>query len=201
MNLLAIMVVGVAAGDDSSPPKYTCPGIAPEVLAHIIEFADKEFVGGSTYGSVLRAVRKWARDRQPPVEFSHEQQKCWVKHVKDIYETKLKQAEVEREENRVDFRKARWGMTKAQVRATEPGSPYLEQDGNLLYLAEMYSIPASIAYMFTNGILTMAGLEFPDAQKNVDAVAQALRTIEEHATREAGKPIEKDVDGDAIYTV
>ena len=65
----------------------------------------------------------------------------------------------------------------------------------------MYGAPASIAYSFTNGILTMAGLEFPDAQNNVDEVQQAIKKIDEQATKEAGKPIKKAVEGDAIYTV
>ena len=203
-----LVIIAAVVGGDPNPPKDECPGVAPEVLAHIVEFAEKEFTGGSTYGSVLRKVGKWAKAQEPPVQFTSEQRKCWLKHVKAIrdrsqirQEAEKRKAEIAKEKSRTDFRKARWGMTKGQVKATERGSPYKEPDGNLLYLTEIFGAPASIAYLFTNGILTMAGLEFPDAQKNVNAIEQAVKKIDEQATKESGKPIKKRVEGDIIYTV
>lgn len=72
---------------DSHPPRDECPGIAPEVFAHISEFAAKEFAGGNTYGSVLRGIRKWAKTQEPPVEFTSEERKCWHSHVKGMEES------------------------------------------------------------------------------------------------------------------
>lgn len=95
--------------------------------------------------------------------------------------------------SQTDFRRVRWGMTKAEVRATESGS-LSEVDGNFLYLSEVDGVPCSIAYSFTNGILTMAALEFPRAQAHADAVARVIKRITDKATREAGPPIQKVVE-------
>lgn len=195
--------MALAAPDNSHPPKDVCPGIAPEVLAQIIEVAETEFAGGSKYGYVVRMIGKWAKAQEPPLQFTSDQRRCWLKHVKAIRDkTQAKKRQAAWEEDSVDFRKTRWGMTPEQVQATEKTKPYRElADGSLLYLVDIDWAPAAVAYSFTNGVLTLAAVEFPEAQENRLAVQLAVKLINKKATKEAGEPIKKAVEGDVIYWV
>lgn len=106
-----------------------------------------------------------------------------------------------RVDKKPDFRQVRWGMTQAQVKERESKPPYIENPNGLVYIGVVDGVLCTHVYTFTDGVLSGAGLEVPDAQDQTEAVQTMLRAVEKRMTKDFGEPVKKMVYADTIATV
>ena len=97
------------------------------------------------------------------------------------------------------FRRTRWGMTLAEVRAAEEGAPLRENERGLLYAVSTLELPSLLTYSFAQGRLVRARLAFSDpAGRDIPplTVAQAQRRflyLREQLRSRYGEPVQKTV--------
>ena len=95
------------------------------------------------------------------------------------------------------LRRARWGMTPAEVRAAEPGEPLRASDRALLYATTTLEMPCLLTYGFADGRLVRARLAFSDpAGRDIPplTMAQAQRRylyLREQLRSRYGEGVEK----------
>jgi hypothetical protein len=97
------------------------------------------------------------------------------------------------------FRRTRWGMPLAEVRASEAGEPLRENERGLMYATTTLELPCLLTYSFAQGRLVRARLSFSDAT-GLDipplTVAQAQRRflyLREQLRSRYGDPVQKNV--------
>ena len=97
------------------------------------------------------------------------------------------------------LRHARWGMSLAEVRASEQGEPLRANDYGLVYAVNTLDLPCLLAYSFEGGRLVRARMSFSDPS-GVDipplSVAQAQRRflyLREQLRSRYGEPLQKTV--------
>ncbi len=87
-----------------------------------------------------------------------------------------------------DFREATWGMTKAEVRATEKGKPTEENPGSLIYKRQVITLDCIAAYFFTEGKLSNGGYFFTGSHTNTNAYIDDYNHLKNLLTKKYGKP-------------
>lgn len=90
------------------------------------------------------------------------------------------------------FRKANWGMSKAQVKATESGEPEREDDSFLGYGGRIANMDALIAYIFAENKLVMAKYLFIEKHSNKNDFIMDYNNLKESIEKEHGKPKDED---------
>jgi hypothetical protein len=94
------------------------------------------------------------------------------------------------------FRRTRWGMTLAEVRAAEGGEPLRESGQGLMYAVPTLALPSLLTYSFVQGVLLRARLAFSDpAGRDIPplSVAQAPRRflyLREQLRARYGEPLQ-----------
>ncbi len=97
------------------------------------------------------------------------------------------------------FRRTRWGMALAEVRAAEEGEPLRENERGLMYATSTLELPCLLTYSFAQGRLVRARLAFSDpAGRDIPplTVAQAQRRflyLREQLRSRYGEPVRKTV--------
>jgi hypothetical protein len=73
-------------------------------------------------------------------------------------------------EESFDFRSTRWGMSQAQVRASESGKPFqeFENAAGFIYDKTVAEMKCSIAYVFVENMLVRARYTFHEEHSNLD---------------------------------
>ncbi len=67
-----------------------------------------------------------------------------------------------------DFRDARWGQTRQQVRQHEPGAPILNEGPLLVYAAVVSGRPCQVVYLFHDDKLCMGFYQWSDTHDELD---------------------------------
>lgn len=99
-----------------------------------------------------------------------------------------------KKENRYDFRKTRWGMTKAQVKRREKAKSIESGDENLLYYkGNIIGLDCRIFYFFDEGKLIRAGYHITDStvlHPDLNDYVADYNRLKEILKKKYGKPIE-----------
>lgn len=97
------------------------------------------------------------------------------------------------QEQSYDFRKSRWGMTKAQVKATEKTPVELENEKEVNYLVKVAGIKTQLGYIFLNDRLVRSIYIFQDSHTNKNHYIEDYKKVKEILTRKYGQPTIDDV--------
>jgi hypothetical protein len=87
-----------------------------------------------------------------------------------------------------DFRRADWGMTKAQVKASEPKKPAYETADSVTYDAAVWKMFAYVTYQFKAGKLYRAGFIFAERRDTDQQYVDDYETIKKEISQANGKP-------------
>ena len=86
------------------------------------------------------------------------------------------------------FRKASWGMSEQQVRASESATYVASNDIELLYRGEVAGMPANICYFFQKGALIGGTYVLIPMHLNNNQYIEDYATIKEILRKQYGKP-------------
>jgi hypothetical protein len=93
------------------------------------------------------------------------------------------------------FRKAKWGMSKAQVRATEGNATPTEAKGGglelLTYHDTVVGLPCEVVYIFANDQLTRATYISTVEHSNRNEFVNDFAKLRDPLERKYGKPVEQ----------
>ncbi len=99
------------------------------------------------------------------------------------------------ENNTHDFRKTRWGMTPAQVKLTENGTPVSETklppyDLAVSYRGKYEGLDAEIGYLFTNDKLVLGGYAVTSKYEDPQQYVKDYERVKGVLAGQFGKPAE-----------
>lgn len=97
------------------------------------------------------------------------------------------------DESGFNFRKTRWGMTQAQVKASEKGKPTVDNETELDYLDTVDNLEANVGYIFVDDKLVNAGYLILEKHTNDNMYITDYNGIKEILTRKYGSPIKDQV--------
>jgi len=95
------------------------------------------------------------------------------------------------EETKYNFRRVKWGMTKAQVKAAETSKLRDENNDGLLYRTKAATLSTNLLYSFAENKLVRAGYMFKDTHSNENAYIDDYQRVKRILTKKYGQP-EKD---------
>ncbi len=87
-----------------------------------------------------------------------------------------------------DFRAVTWGMTRAEVKATERLTPVFDDDKRLQYEVTVASLSAAMGYYFHEGQLTQGGYAFTESHSNENSHLEDFVRITKILKKKYGKP-------------
>lgn len=96
------------------------------------------------------------------------------------------------EKSKYNFRKTRWGMTKQQVKATEPIKIANELDSEIVYLGSVASMDAMIGYIFDGGKLIGGSYQFIEKNTNDNDYIYDFYKLLKVLTRKYSTPVSND---------
>lgn len=100
-----------------------------------------------------------------------------------------------------DFKMANWGMTMAQVKASEPKKPANETAESLTYNSAIARMFAYTTYQFKDGKLYRAGFIFAEKRENDNKFIEDYETLKGYLIQANGSPVidgEKQLNPDAV---
>lgn len=89
-------------------------------------------------------------------------------------------------QDKYDFRKTKWGMTKQEVMKSEDGA--VESNGDLIIFDSISNIPVIVIYQFSNNKLASAGYVFQGKHINNDLFLEDFDKINGILIEKYGKP-------------
>jgi len=93
-----------------------------------------------------------------------------------------------------DFRRTRWGMSKEEVMANEPGEPIFNTENSVEYRVFIDELQTQTNYKFYNDKLIRAGYYFPKRYEDKNEYIKNYNTIKEMIIESKGSPmIDKEV--------
>ena len=96
-----------------------------------------------------------------------------------------------------DFRKAKWGMTKEQVKALEDAKPAYEEASGLLYTNQTVAgLPATVIYNFNNDALAWGGYRIDTVHTNKNLYIDDYNNLKEKLSSIYGDPYIDEVTWD-----
>lgn len=87
-----------------------------------------------------------------------------------------------------DFRDTRWGMSMQEVKATESGKVWKEEDGFLGYLETVAGFSTVLIYVFVEDRLVRARYDFTQRHSNKNEYLADYETIKQILLKKYGKP-------------
>ncbi len=102
-------------------------------------------------------------------------------------EQEIKQ-EISSGNEKYDFRKTNWGMSKEQVKATEDKKPDSEYDTSLVYYVKIGADDYLCGYNFLQDKLYNTGYVFVGEHSNKNEYIRDYKNLKEILTKEYGKP-------------
>jgi major membrane immunogen (membrane-anchored lipoprotein) len=97
--------------------------------------------------------------------------------------------EAKPKETKYDFRRADWGMTMAEVKASESKKPADETADSLTYTSRVGKMFAYVTYQFKDGKLYRAGFIFDEKRDTDQKFLDDYETIKQELTKVNGKPV------------
>ncbi len=94
-----------------------------------------------------------------------------------------------RERPEFDFRKARWGMSKDEVKANEPGQPIFNKENSIEYRTFIDDLQAQTNYKFQDDKLIRAGYYFPKVYDDRNEYIDTYEQIKEMIMEAKGPPV------------
>ena len=91
-----------------------------------------------------------------------------------------------------DFRKANWGMTKSEVKATEALKVVEEDSEYILYETTLAHNDVYVIYVFTNGKLTRSKYVLNEVHLNAQDFIADFENFERLLTQKYGEPYEHE---------
>ncbi len=91
-------------------------------------------------------------------------------------------------EEKFDFRAARWGMTKDEVKKAEPKKPKHETEDSLIFEGKYRDMITYITYQFKDGKLYRAGVLYPEKLASDSLYLENYENLKQDATKAYGKP-------------
>ena len=93
-------------------------------------------------------------------------------------------------EESFDFRNTRWGMSQAQVRASESGKPFqeFENAAGFIYDKNVAGMKCSIAYVFVANMLVRARYTFHEEHSNPDQYIVDREKLHNILSKKYGDP-------------
>jgi hypothetical protein len=88
-----------------------------------------------------------------------------------------------------DFRKTRWGMSKDEVKANEPGQPLFDKENVIEYRVFIKDIQAQTNYKFQDDKLIRAGYYFPKVYDDKNEYIETYEQIKEMIMEAKGPPV------------
>lgn len=98
--------------------------------------------------------------------------------------------------DRFTFRKTRWGMTRAEVSASEETPPASEGEDALTFNSTIFDVPCLVYYRFAGDRLTTGGYWIDQANDVSDVTAYL--TLSEMLEKKYGEP-KRQIDGRAAW--
>ena len=93
--------------------------------------------------------------------------------------------------NREHFRGASWGMSKAQIKAKEPGEPKIKTDDIICYEGSVAGMDTLIAYIFVKDKLVRAKYLFSMSHSNKNDYISDYHNLKEALTKKYDQPKEE----------
>lgn len=94
---------------------------------------------------------------------------------------------------KTDFRKSKWGDSKAQVKSYETTAPVLEEDNMLMFAGKLSGIDVTIVYLFVNDQLVRAKYLFDAEHTNKNDYLIDYNTLRDLLITKYGEPGSSDV--------
>lgn len=98
-------------------------------------------------------------------------------------------------EENFDFRGVRWGMTKDEVKKSEPKPVGHETEDSLSYRGSYRDMITYITYQFKDGKLYRAGVLYPEKLASDSLYLENYEHIKKEATKVHGEPV---IDGETL---
>jgi len=92
-----------------------------------------------------------------------------------------------------DFRKTRWGMTAAEVKASETSAPTHEKDGSIAYTVTVMNREMIALYLFIEDQLVQGAYTLAKTHANPDEYVRDFDDFKHALTKKYGKPKQDDV--------
>lgn len=92
----------------------------------------------------------------------------------------------------VDFRSARWGWSRKQVRASETGAPSEARDGYLVWKRRVMGLPCYAMFRFLNDRLVAGKYVFLVEHTNNTDFISDYRNLVDMLTKKYGRPTDDD---------
>jgi hypothetical protein len=87
-----------------------------------------------------------------------------------------------------DFRNAYWGMSRDQVKASEPNPPGSDNAQAITYRGEFEGRPAIVVYLFEDGKLVRAGYLMTESYDTPEAYVENFNSLRDYYTQAYGRP-------------
>lgn len=87
-----------------------------------------------------------------------------------------------------DFRRARWGMSLAEVKASEPAKPSLEDANSLMYDTTVEGYDVAVGYFFASYQLVSAGCVYKVEHRNKTDFIDDFKKVEVSLAEKYGSP-------------
>jgi hypothetical protein len=91
-------------------------------------------------------------------------------------------------EEKFDFRRTNWGMTKDEVKKAEPKGPKHETEDSLIFDGSYRDMITYITYQFKDGKLYRAGVLYPEKLASDSLYLENYENIKQDAIKAYGKP-------------
>ncbi len=91
-------------------------------------------------------------------------------------------------EEKFDFRRARWGMTKEEVKKTERKKPEHETEDSITYSGKYGKLLTAYSYKFIDGKLQRAGVLHTEKLANDSMYLENYENLKKDITEEYGPP-------------
>lgn len=88
-----------------------------------------------------------------------------------------------------DFRKAKWGMSRQEVKESEEAEPILEKENTIDYSTILLDMQAQVGYTFKDDELIRAGFFFFSKLKTKNDYIEKYHSLKEELTKVNGKPV------------
>ena len=111
----------------------------------------------------------------------------------NVYAAKAKPVKnVVKQAEKFDFRKARWGMNKSQIKSSEKIKPFFEDEGRITYKDKMFETDVSINYFFEDKKLIKSQYLFDGTFTKGEDYITYFRKIKKNIVEKYGKAYKDD---------
>lgn len=98
-------------------------------------------------------------------------------------------------EENFDFRATRWGMTRDEVKESEPRGPKHETEDSLIFEGSYRDLITFITYQFKDGKLYRAGVLYPEKLASDSLYLENYENLKQDVIKAYGTPV---VDGETL---